>query len=308
MKKPLLILLALLFSTFANASCRFYQGGYTETNMSFGNVTVQRDALPGTVINSQTINVPKFGPICDNGAFGVWDVGIFKDLSSISQVYKTNIEGVGIRISTSYGVIRNEHLTPSSMFQDLSSVKAELVKIEGEAQSGELSTGLIMHWDVGDGQNAPLDMPVMKLFLSGGSVTALACSIQSGNTLAFPMGKVSVDQFENIGAVSQTTVTANLKLDCAQNANVNITLEGTKSPDTSDSSILALTGESNVATGIGVQILYNNSPIKINEPLSLGSSPGGVETYRLTARYIQTKEQIHTGSANATAVLNLTYQ
>jgi type 1 fimbria pilin len=42
--------------------------------------------------------------------------------------------------------------------------------------------------------------------------------------------------------------------------------------------------------------------------LNLKNSAGGQETFPITARYIQTKDKVTAGSANATATLNITYQ
>ena len=54
--------------------------------------------------------------------------------------------------------------------------------------------------------------------------------------------------------------------------------------------------------------MYNNSPLEINKMVNLKKSGGGVETFSIGARYIQTKESVMPGKANATAVLNITYQ
>ncbi|HDR2372678.1 TPA: fimbrial protein, partial [Enterobacter asburiae] len=302
------ILLLLSVSKMILASCDFYSGDYLDASVTLDNIIVQRDTPPGTVLETKNISFTKFGPYCDNGAYAVWDVGIFSTESSISHVYETNLEGIGIRVSTDYGVIRNDHLTPPQMWQNLEAVKVEIVKTEGIAQSGGLNSGMIMRWDVGDGPDSALTMPIMKLYMTGGNITSLKCSIQSGATLAFPMGNIPSADFDHTGAFSKTTQTVNLKLDCDEDANVNVTLNGTQNPDTSDNSVIALSEEENVATGVGVQILYDNNPLKINEMLNLNRSAGGPETYPFTARYIQTKDKIRAGKANAIATLNVTYQ
>ena len=61
-------------------------------------------------------------------------------------------------------------------------------------------------------------------------------------------------------------------------------------------------------TGRMGELLYNGAPLAINSPLLLKRSSGGQETLPLTARYYQTLTSVESGSANATATLNLTYQ
>lgn len=304
----LFFFLLICISNIASADCWFYSGNYLDETVTLDNIIVQRDTPPGSVLQTKTVSFTKFGPECSDGTYGVWDVGIFSTESSVSHVYKTNVEGIGIRVSTEYGVIRNDHLTPIGMWQNLSSVKVEIIKTEGEAQSGTINSGMIMRWDVGDGPDSALTMSVMKLNMMGGNVTSLKCSIQSGAGLAFPMGNVPSSDFEHTGAFSKITQTVNLKLDCDEDANVNVTLNGRQNPDTSDNSVIALSDEENVATGVGVQILYDNNPLKINEMVNLNRSAGGPETYPFTARYIQTKDKIHAGKANAIVTLNIAYQ
>lgn len=73
---------------------------------------------------------------------------------------------------------------------------------------------------------------------------------------------------------------------------------------------MALTGQGNTGTakGVGVQLLYNGTPLAMNSRLLLKQSAGGVETLPLTARYYQTLGTVQSGTANASATLNLTYQ
>nr|WP_227657198.1 fimbrial protein [Citrobacter amalonaticus] len=124
------------------------------------------------------------------------------------------------------------------------------------------------------------------------------------------MGDVQADQFTQLGTHSQQTSTANLKLDCDADANINVTLTGTQNPDTADDSVLELSnqGDDKVAAGIGVQLLYNDTPLELNKMLNLKRSAGDQESFPITARYIQTKDKVRAGQANATATLNLTYQ
>lgn len=73
---------------------------------------------------------------------------------------------------------------------------------------------------------------------------------------------------------------------------------------------MALTGQgmTGTAKGVGVQLLYNGTPLVLNSRLLLKQSSGGLETLPFTARYYQTLTSVESGAANASATLNLTYQ
>ncbi|HAU5793701.1 hypothetical protein XU19_04630 [Vibrio parahaemolyticus] len=303
-------LLAILLPNLAYAECIFYSGEYKEDSVDLGNTVVQRDTPAGTVLTAYYLLFPEVSAYCDNGTNGLFDTGIFSKTTSLPGVYETNVPGIGIRVTTEFGTIRMEHLTPLGLRQSMSTGVVELVKMEEKAQSGILNNGMIMSWAVGDGPGSAYTLPMGKWNLVNGSITVLACAIQSGNSLAFPIGDVQADQFTQLGTHSQQTSTANLKLDCDADANINVTLAGTQNPDTADDSVLELSnqGDDKVASGIGVQLLYNDTPLELNKMLNLKRSAGDQESFPITARYIQTKDKVRAGQANATATLNLTYQ
>ncbi|MDU7774989.1 MAG: hypothetical protein E7J98_09705, partial [Citrobacter sp.] len=158
----IILLLVILLPNLTYAACFFYSGEYHELSVDLGNTIIQRDTPAGTPVKVANQTFTKFGPECDEGTNGLWDTGIFSKATSLPGVYETNIPGIGIRVTTEYGTIRNEHLTPKGMWQNLSSGVVELVKTEEKAQSGVLNTGVIMNWSVGDGPGSAYTMPVSK--------------------------------------------------------------------------------------------------------------------------------------------------
>ncbi|MOA33246.1 Type-1 fimbrial protein, A chain precursor [compost metagenome] len=71
---------------------------------------------------------------------------------------------------------------------------------------------------------------------------------------------------------------------------------------------LTNTGQAGTAGGMGVQLLYGGTPLKINNNIVLKATPGGQETLQFTARYYQTNKVVTPGKANSSATLNITYQ
>lgn len=142
----------------------------------------------------------------------------------------------------------------------------------------------------------------------GAWVTVLACSINTPQ-IQVPLDDVIAGSLTSIGTTAKPK-TFNLGLSCDAGARVNVKMTGTQNSDSSANGVLQLSGagSAGVATGVGIQILYNNSPLKLNKNIVLKTSPGGQETFPFVAQYYQTKSTVTTGDANATATLNLTYQ
>lgn len=181
----------------------------------------------------------------------------------------------------------------------------ELIKT-GPITSGYISSGLLARV-YGDGDY----VTAASYNINGPLINSVACSITTPN-LTFPIGDIMVSKFGTaIGTIpSGGQNTQNLGLNCDYNANINVSLSGTQNPDVGTTSVLALTnqGDADVATGVGVQILYNGTVLSRNSNIVLKRSNGGQEMLPITARYYQTKTAVTTGKANATATLNLTYQ
>ncbi len=107
---------------------------------------------------------------------------------------------------------------------------------------------------------------------------------------------------------SGSTEHAKPGLTCAAGTNITVSLSGIQNPDSANTSVMALTGQGNAGTAKGgVQLIYNGAPLAMNSRLFCDSLPGQ-ETLPLTARYYQTLTRVESGSANASATLNLTYQ
>lgn len=298
------------------AECNITTGSYNEQTIVFDNISVQRDTEVGTVIATKNITFPKTGAYCQNDATGtgghdIYMIKTFTKQTEIQKVFETNIPGVGIRISTLDGLIPDVYFPSLGMQWTNSSGTIELVKTGPVTQSGILTPGTIMEWWAGEGIDTNVkSLKVQSWILSGGSITKIACALNSGNSMSFPIGNVPADQFTQIGTLSKQSSTVGLSLDCDENANVNITLSGIQNPDSTDPSILALSnqGDYGVAQGIGVKLFYNDKALELNKLLNLKKSAGGLENFPITARYVQTKNEAKAGQANATATINITYQ
>lgn len=228
-----------------------------------------------------------------------------------NHVYTTNVDGIGIRFSSG-----NYFENPSNTFSYEAQAsyvewwggRIELV-VTGQVSSGALTPGTIGVVTLQGSDGVYRDG--LTATLTDGTINALACSITTPQ-LNFIIGDIPASTF---GSTVGTTPagaqnTQNLGLSCSAGTNITVSLSGVQNPDSANTSVMALTGQGSAGTakGVGVQLLYNGAPLAINSPLLLKRSSGGQETLPLTARYYQTLTSVESGSANATATLNLTYQ
>ncbi|WP_234081711.1 fimbrial protein [Enterobacter quasiroggenkampii] len=309
-----LIFVALFcISKISFAACSYGDNGQVRPATpiyNFGTVVVQRDAPVGTIMKSVSVTYSPGGTTlgCDTNWTQVAQQILFPNLSAISNVYQTNLNGVGIRVSRNGKYFNYTSAVSASTYVSTSTpLIAELVKTaSGQVVSGTLASGTLTKISISESPGYYIDT-----YLGSGSVLSVACSITTPS-LTFPIGDVLASRFgSTVGTIpANANNTQNLGLNCDAGANINVALNGTQNPDVGTTSVLALTnqGSADVAKGVGVQLLYNGSPLILNSRIVLKTSSGGQETFPITARYYQTKTAVTTGKANASATLDLTYQ
>jgi type 1 fimbria pilin len=323
MNKYALFLVLLFSSHGAHAACYANQSGASSVivTASIQPLVVQRDAAQGAVIGTYTVQPTNTTVlVCDaSNSKYYYGMLLFTQPSGIPHVYKTNLDGVGFMVSNTAGT-GGFYDSPAAAYVytatgpgpglgPLTNSNPRLISFIkiGDITPGTISSGTLMHaYGDGDGIDA------ITTNLVGNTVTQLACSITTPS-MVFPIGDVLSSSFgTTTGPVlSGAQNTQNMGLNCLTGANINVTLNGTQNPDIpGDSSILSLTGQgsNSVAKGVGIQLLYNGSPLLLNTRILLKTSSGGQEMLPLTARYYQTKNQVTTGDASTTATLQLTYQ
>jgi type 1 fimbria pilin len=312
----IIVLLFLQFvSLSAGAICNFYNytSGNSTTpiilNFNISNVIVQRDAPIGSIIATTSVSNGNYAA-CDSQPGHVYFKMDYNGANLTSQpgVYGTNVPGVGIMMAgyTQAGTF-NYSVPPGVRGINgiggygVGSSTLKLVKV-GNIAPGVLNQGMVGH-TYGDD-----NVTGLQLILPAVTIVPVACSITNSN-IVVPLDDVLASNFISVS----TTVKPkqfNINLNCDAGARVNAVLTGTQNTDTSTAGVLQLTGagSADVATGVGVQILYNNAPLALNNNMVLKTSTGGQEAFPFTAQYYQTKDSVTAGSANAIATLNLTYQ
>lgn len=314
-KLGLWILLASLFISDAIAGCTNKISTYTKT-VNFGTVIVQRDAVPGSIVATQsvqgTVNIE-----CTGSEPHIYIEKMYTPLTAFgNNVYDIGVNGFGLRLSENGTNGDMHHYFPVTIqgwtggttgnwTNENYLYKFEIIKISNFASSGYIRTGMFAETSF---QN---EFYIGYFNIGGGNLQVVQCSINTPS-LTFPIGDIKAASFgTTVGTIpANAQSTQNLGLNCDYGANINVSLSGVRNPDVANNSVLALTnqGSAGVATGVGVQLLYNGAPLSINNRIVLKRSAGGQETFPLTARYYQTKNTVTTGTANTSATLNITYQ
>jgi len=132
-------------------------------------------------------------------------------------------------------------------------------------------------------------------------ITVPTCSVQ-GTTIA--LGNVSTNTMTAVGSTSPTSATSNLRLTCSNNPAVDMRL--TTAPIGGTPNVLAISGGSGAASGIGVQLIYNNAVLAYNTNYRVSNAAGPSLQIPLAARYYRTGA-MRPGTANGSAVVQLTY-
>ena len=285
-----------------------------ESTLSIGTITVQRDVAVGTVLFSKNASVTgSYLSGCTNPLMLGFSMRYLNATPSSygNHVYNTNVSGIGVRFSSG-NYFENPIYTFSynaqTSYVEWWGGKIELV-VTGPVASGSLTPGVlgVVMLQGSDG----VYRDGLTTTLLDGTINVLACSITTPQ-LTFPIGDISAATFGSTVGTTPTGAqnTQNLGLNCDPGANVNVSLSGIQNPDVATTSVLALTGHGNTGTakGVGVQLLYNGTPLTLNARLPLSVAAGGQQAFPLTARYYQTQTTVEPGTANASATLNLTYQ
>ncbi|MBJ9571959.1 fimbrial protein [Citrobacter braakii] len=140
-----------------------------------------------------------------------------------------------------------------------------------------------------------------------GSIKENTCVLNSGSVgQIVELGDVESSVLASSGLASQP-VNFTISLDQCDSANASITFSGTTETD----EVLRVTGTSLVATGVGIQILENGTPLKVDGSASSAIKAvgaGNADEFTFTARYIALSNSISAGQANATAQFTVKYQ
>ncbi|MCM7773445.1 type 1 fimbrial protein [Enterobacter asburiae] len=315
---------ALLFTPVAHADCT----SPSSASINVPNLVVQRDAPVGSQIGSEVVGGNTTFYTCPTGVnspdmnFGIKTYGSYVTTINNERVYSTSIPGIGYSLgmegtSQCTGAINyiggssNQLIqcwTKAALFSTYTASakpRIKFYKIAPTTGSGTVSAtqaGVMILQDAGTWRSEP------SLMMNSFTVTTTACSVTNA-AVKVPLGNVLSTAFTGAGSTAAEK-NFTIDLNCDASTRVNLTLEGAQD-SSGTAGVLALTQATTGATasGVGVQVLYNNSPVTFGSMFNVGTAATkGAYAIPLTARYYQTTEKVTGGQANSLATFTVTYQ
>lgn len=145
-----------------------------------------------------------------------------------------------------------------------------------------------------------------------GEIIDAACTVVNtpANPLEVKLGKVARSSFTQSGDRSSATGFTLKLTDCPSTVSTaSVKFDGTSVAG--DNSVLALTQESGVATGVGIQLSDDANTVlplfTASKAYALQSGTGVVNNLDFVARYISTSNNVTAGPANSMASFTINY-
>ncbi|MFM0556652.1 fimbrial protein [Paraburkholderia sediminicola] len=272
-------------------------------------------------------------PAADRDIHAVFTATPATLVSGYTDVYPTNVPGVGVRYTISNGagttcnglpvtvksgtadIICHQLLaTVDPGYRYSLSVSAQFVKT-ASGTVGTLTTIpplSVVAWVNNQGTTFPFGNVFSGS--ASGTFANLACTVTTP-AVQVAMPQANTKDLPSVGSTTGSTP-LNVGLSCDAGVRVYATLSDVTVPS-NRSTTLSLTTDS-TAQGIGYQILYSGSPVAFGADsgaagnanqfaITAGQTAGGVVDVPLTARYVRTGV-IRAGSANAKATITMSYQ
>lgn len=300
-------------------------------------VTLQRDLPVGSLIGSELISGVAQAFTCSNTPdpaltyqeFGVKGYGSYVSTIGGRRVYSTNIAGVGYAIgmtsvnncaglngyvngtNTGDGNANNYLLCSiNGLFanQPISGqARIQFYKTAQTTGTGTVNATSVGSFILRNNQNS-FAQPESVIRIAAFNVTTVACSV-SNTAISVPMGTVETRAFSGTGSWPGDANTRSFTIPLNCNAGTRVKLQIDGSAQNASQGVLNLTGGTGSASGVGIQLLYNNAPLPLSTVINTGTAASaGAFSIPLQARYYQTGSNITLGAANASATFTLIYQ
>lgn len=308
----------LFFSAYTSAECKIDDGSFHTVSIILGTITVPTDTPVGSTVFTQDY---LFDSVAGHQSFSCggrdWTGNYITTMSGSAispNIYNTGISGLGIRISMyseadywAFPVTATPapftvplHVTGAD---NASFGSAYLHVVVDVIKTGEsLTAGNL---DYVAPEFAYADTLKLADLQVSGVVTVSSCTVDSSTPKIVELDTVSSSKLATTGSTANSKP-FDITLNCNGSSNVNVTLSGEEDVNTHGLGVLAL-DSSSTAKGVGIQILYQDNPVMLNQLMSVGTATTGQFKIPFTARYYKTLSTVTAGDVSAVATYTLTY-
>lgn len=284
-------------------------------------IDVQRDTPIGSVL--ATVQT-RMDVTCDSSGSGNLDASWYVHLSPsnpdfgaapVANTRATSYDGIGLQwrnlnsvtgttATVSANALNRPDFNRGIAFRGTTTLTDTWTLVKtGPIASGTLTLPPLSF--IYKGSNSKKEMGLLATFnFTSANIVSKSCSVKTPS-VHIDLGRNSLGQFTGVGSTSRS-IPFTIGLSCASGTRVNVEL--TASADPGQTGTIQLTPGSITASGIGVQLLDEQSnPLALNDRFLHGISADEAYDIKWSARYIQTSNAVISGPANATAIFTLTY-
>ena len=330
----LAVLGGVLLAQQASASCRISSSWFTaqDVTMDMGQIVILPSTPVGGVIKEISESITQRDRVGSCDRYGGRSIGEYvnaaqkRPVAGFSDVYETDVAGVGIRLFRDSGTIQAYYPHSINLGGNTTVTlnggrfRIQLIKTAAQTGSGVIAPNgrFTTYYFDGDGPGRPVLTSTFKG--SGTTVVSPTCEVQAGSrNIAVDFGSVPNTTFTGVGsrAVDRDF---EIRLNC-QGSNVAQyqSKVGIRLDADQDSSnmpgVLKLSAVSNSATRIGIQMVQRDGTsereVRFGQTVNLGTTMPGTSTLvlPLRARYVQTQAgTVGAGVANGQATFTIQYE
>ncbi|WP_330985259.1 MULTISPECIES: fimbrial protein [Enterobacterales] len=326
----ILLLLAMLFSkaSLAKSDCSFVSG-YSESK-AYVNLpsvlNISRDAAPGDVLweteywqgDIQGTRVKCSRQYFWDDSTVIYSTGYFNSMTKVQvsghdNVYLTTNPSIGIY--TEFNNSTSDIENTVDMVSPMTEGPIELweyipktrFKVKLIALSKPVSGTLNFALPTAGLKYGTLRTNSLWFTSTEVIVQTVSCKVETP-IVNVHLDEILATELTGVGSVAKPK-SFSIGMTCDEGVSISAKFTGKSDENTTnEQGVLALSnGDIGIADGVGIQLLYKNNPVKLNNTNKLASSAGYIEL-PFTAQYYQTKNLIKPGAANAVATVEILYQ
>lgn len=248
--------------------------------------------------------------------------GSGSEIPGLTGVYDSGVPGVGVALmndkgqritgggktacdsrSTPIGYVSNDGMQSFDF-----NVTLELVKTSEAVQSGTLMQAQT-EFGIGVYGNDGIGSPNVISYAGNVNFQNVTCSVLPKN-LTVDLGDFPVSSFVSVGTLSSPAQNFDVTVNCNSTVQPEVKVTSSNGYETAFEGVLKLTQQTGMATGVGVQMVFDNNIASFDTYVNTQREAVANETLAIPfqVRYEQVSDVVTPGPANTVATITLAYK